>query len=72
MPEFDVRPDFTLNEMARLIRRHPETLRRLARQNCLPGVYRVGGRWLFRAEAIAALRGESTPASGPANPLRQP
>ena len=49
--------DLTLHEIARLTRKHIETIRRLARMGELPGAYKVGGRWLFRREALAELRG---------------
>jgi len=35
--------DLTLQELAAVTRRHPETLRSLARRGKLPGVYRLGG-----------------------------
>ena len=49
--------DIPLSELAQLTRRHIETLRRLARMGRLPGAYRVGGRWMFRREALDDLRG---------------
>jgi excisionase family DNA binding protein len=48
--------DLTIRELSQITRRHVETLRRLARENTLPGAYRIGGRWMFRAEALDALR----------------
>jgi excisionase family DNA binding protein len=51
------RPDLTLEEVAILTRKHRETLRRLARSKKLIGAYRIGGRWMVRAEALAQLRG---------------
>jgi len=50
-------PDVTFAELARITRTHVVTLRRLAQTNKLPGAYRLGGRWMFRAESIALLRG---------------
>lgn len=48
--------DLTLQEFARLTRRHVETLRRLARMGQLPGVYRLGGRWMIAEENARRLR----------------
>lgn len=48
--------DITIDELARVTRRHPETLRRLAREGKLPGVYRVGRRWMMSPEALCKLR----------------
>jgi predicted site-specific integrase-resolvase len=48
--------DLTLAELARITRRHPETLRRLARTGQLPGVYRLGGRWMIAPQNARRLR----------------
>jgi hypothetical protein len=50
------RQDLTLGELALLVGRHIETLRRLARMRELPGVYKLGGRWAISREAADALR----------------
>ena len=38
-------------EVARLLRVHPRTVKRLASEGILPG-FRVGSQWRFRREAI--------------------
>jgi excisionase family DNA binding protein len=38
-------------EVARLLRVHPRTIKSLANQRKLPG-FKVGGQWRFRREAI--------------------
>jgi len=35
----------TIDELAKKVGRHPETLRCLARRNALPGAYKLGGEW---------------------------
>ena len=39
------------DEVARILRVHPRTVKRLASQGILPG-FRVGGQWRFRRGAI--------------------
>ena len=56
--------DLLLGELADRTGRHVETLRRLARRGRLPGSYRLGGRWLFRREALESLRRNSGKAKG--------
>lgn len=53
-------PDLTIETLARIVQKHPETLRKLARQGRLHGAYRLAGRgaWRIRSEAVAELRGE--------------
>jgi excisionase family DNA binding protein len=48
--------DLTIQELARIVGRHPETLRRLARMGELPGAYRLGHCWLISREAADRLR----------------
>lgn len=66
-------PDLTLPELATLTGLHPETLRRLARTGRLPGIYRIGGRWLMARAAADRLRqlptteNEAGAAGGPAS-----
>ncbi len=48
--------DLTLEELAALIRKHPETVRRLARMGQLPGAYKIGGRWMIAEENARRLR----------------
>ena len=48
--------DLTLSELAETVGRHVETLRRLARLGRLPGVYRLGGRWMISRAAAERLR----------------
>lgn len=49
--------DLTLSELADVTGRHVETLRRLARMGQLPGVYRIGGRWMIAEVNARRLRG---------------
>ena len=49
--------DLTVSEFASAIGRHPETIRRLARQGRLPGVYKFGGMWMIRPDGIEEIRG---------------
>lgn len=49
--------DLSVKDLARLVGRHPETLRRLARRGRLAGAYRLGGRWGICREAADRLRG---------------
>ena len=39
--------DFTIDELSKITGRHPETLRRLAREGQIPGMYRLGRHWLM-------------------------
>jgi len=48
--------DLTLRDLAKITGKHPETLRRLARTQQLPGAYRLGGRWMISREAASRLR----------------
>jgi excisionase family DNA binding protein len=51
-----MRTDLTINEVAEITGRHPETLRRAARAGTLPGCYRLGHLWLIRREDFDAIR----------------
>ncbi len=57
--------DLTLQELAEITRRHPETLRRLARMGQLPGIYRIGARWMISKAAAEKLRRVPKDAPGP-------
>ena len=48
--------DMTLAELATITRRNVESLRMLARVGRLPGVYRLGNRWLISEENVRRLR----------------
>lgn len=48
--------DLTFQELSQVTRRHPETLRRLARIGRLPGAYKIGGRWMIAEENARRLR----------------
>lgn len=48
--------DLTIEQLAEVTGKHPETLRRLARCGRLPGVYRLGRDWRITLEAAARLR----------------
>ena len=54
--ETNMDADLSLVELAALTARHPETLRRLARMGKLPGVYRLGGRWMIARASADKLR----------------
>ena len=41
-------PDFTAREFAALAGVHVETVRRLAREGCLSGAYKIGLQWRLR------------------------
>lgn len=49
-------PDLSLLDLSGITGRHVETLRRLARTNHLPGVYKLGRRWMITPEAVRKLR----------------
>ncbi len=51
-----MQPDLTIHDLAAITGRHVETLRRLARIGRLPGVYRLGRRWMISREAADKLR----------------
>ena len=57
MPETPTQHDMTLMALAEITGRKVETLRRLAKTHKLPGVYRLGGRWMITKEAADRLRG---------------
>jgi len=42
---------YTAEEIAKYLRIHPYTLRRLAREGKIPG-FKVGGQWRFRKDEI--------------------
>ncbi len=48
--------DMTLNDIARVTRYTPASLRALARRGKIPGVYKLGGRWLVNREEFERLR----------------
>ncbi|MBS3764857.1 MAG: helix-turn-helix domain-containing protein, partial [Planctomycetes bacterium] len=52
-----MQPDLTVRDICKLMEVHPDTVRRLARQDRLPGAYKVGRQWRFAREAIDELRG---------------
>lgn len=59
--------DLSIKDLAQIVGRHPETLRRLARTGNLPGVYRLGRRWMITRAAADKLRhvpSEEATASG--------
>jgi len=49
--------DLTIDELSVIVRKHPETLRKLARKMQLPGAYRLGKTWRIPAEAVDRMRG---------------
>jgi len=53
-----MKPDLTVQDVAKLTGVHPATVRRLARAGRLPGAYKMGSRWRFAREAIEELRGQ--------------
>lgn len=53
----DFRPtDFPLSVLRIATGLHMETLRRLARQDRIPGAYKLGGRWFVNRAAFNRLR----------------
>ncbi|MBM4046732.1 MAG: helix-turn-helix domain-containing protein [Planctomycetes bacterium] len=48
--------DLSIKQLAEVTGRHVESLRCLARMGRLPGVYRLGGRWMISREAADRLR----------------
>ena len=58
--------DLSLQELAELTGRHPETLRQLARAGRLP-MYKMGGRWAITREAADRLRRVPSPEAVPAD-----
>jgi excisionase family DNA binding protein len=48
--------DYTIDELAKLVNKHPETLRQLARLRRLPGAYRIGNEWRINRELFQAHR----------------
>ena len=48
--------DLSLRELSQLTGTHIETLRKLARRDAIPGVFRLGGKWLISREAANRLR----------------
>lgn len=42
---------YTADEIAKYLKLHPYTIRRLARENKIPS-FRVGGQWRFRRDDI--------------------
>jgi excisionase family DNA binding protein len=53
-----MKPDLTASQVAELTGVHPATVRRLARDDRLPGAYKIGRQWRFAREAIEHLRGQ--------------
>lgn len=45
----------TIDEIAKILKVHPQTVRRLMRENRLQGGFKVGRSWRFPATAIEAL-----------------
>jgi excisionase family DNA binding protein len=53
----------TSTEAAGMLRLHPVTLRRMAREGRVTGAVRVGARWRFRADcSVEPVTASSTPA----------
>lgn len=46
---------YTAEEVAKILRIHPYTAKRLAREGKIPG-FKVGGQWRFDAEEMVKLR----------------
>lgn len=47
----DLVETYTAEEIAKYLKLHPYTIRRLAREKKIPA-FRVGGQWRFRKDAI--------------------
>ncbi len=56
--------DLTIQGLAELTGLHAETLRRQARKGNLPGVYRIGRRWMISRAAVNRLRNVPTDERG--------
>ena len=55
-------PFLTAEEVGRLTRLHPQTVRGWAREGLIPAVSLPGGRWRFRRDVVEAiLRGDLKP-----------
>lgn len=48
--------DLSIRELAEIMKRHPETLRRFARTGNLPGAYKLGKVWRISKQAADKLR----------------
>jgi len=48
--------DFSIEEFATLVGRHPETMRRAARSGRLPFAYKLAGTWMINREKFEAMR----------------
>lgn len=48
--------DRTIRDLAAVTGRHPDTLRKLARNGRLVGAYKLGGTWLVNREAFEEFR----------------
>lgn len=59
-------PFLTAEEVAALIRQHPQTVRGWARDRRIPAVSLPGGQWRFHRDVIdAIMRGELKPDQSP-------
>jgi excisionase family DNA binding protein len=67
-PALDGQEFLTIDEVAAVLRLHPQRLRAMAKAGRLPGARRIGGQWrISRAE----LLGSAPPPSCQQCPLRQ-
>lgn len=48
--------DLSMRQLAEITGMHIETIRSLARDNKIPGVYKLGGVWRISQEALNTLR----------------
>ena len=53
---------YTVEQIAKYLKLHPYTIRRLARENKIPA-FKVGGQWRFRKDEIDKWS-RTNPASG--------
>jgi excisionase family DNA binding protein len=50
---------YTVDEVAKVLRLHPYTVRRLCREKRVPA-FKFGGQWRFEKTAIQKMMGEGT------------
>jgi len=51
MPKTTIEPFLTVDEVAKALKLHPYTVRRLCREEKIP-CFRFGGQWRFRKDEI--------------------
>lgn len=54
MPKTAIEPFLTVEEVAKALKLHPYTIRRLCREEKIP-CFRFGGQWRFRKDEIFSI-----------------